>query len=421
MPRCYEEALTKITEKFRRTAETAAAAGIIPYGSVNGKWIASPYDGNSWWTGGFWPGLMWQFRCLTGDDFFLQEARRTEKLLTEEFRNFRLLNHDVGFMYLLSCGADAKLTGDEQAETDMLHAASLLMGRFNPAGFIRAWNEPERTGYAIIDCMMNLTLLYRASRDTGDPRFRLTAGIHADTTLREFLRENGSVSHIIEFDPETGKRIREHPGQGYGPGSQWSRGQAWGLYGFALAYRHMKEPKYLEAAEKIAANFAAHIRGDGLTVLPSVPDALSICGMGGKTMSDILEKGMDRAFGARLILSPQTEIPLVRRTLYALGYHITDEKCVVASGRFYVIICSETGKASISDEECELGPCLLRQAGREPVRDYYLWKIGVYSAARNESARIRIKWIRDALGKHAAQRGEAEESEGSPPAPCEAP
>ena len=211
----YEDALKRIAEKFRRTAETAAEEGIIPYQSAEGKWIVSPYDGNSWWTGGFWPGLMWQLWKLTGDGFFLTEARRAEKLLTDEFRTFRKLNHDVGFMYLLSCGADAKLTGDEQAETDLLHAASLLMGRFNPAGFIRAWNEPERTGFAIIDCMMNLTLLYRASRDTGDPRFRQVAGIHADTTLREFLREDGSVSHIIELDPETGKRVREHPGQGW--------------------------------------------------------------------------------------------------------------------------------------------------------------------------------------------------------------
>ena len=261
----YEEALSRIAEKYRRTAETAAKAGIIPYKSAEGKWIVSPYDGNSWWTGGFWPGLMWQLWKLTEDAFFLKEARRVGKLLTDEFRSFRKLNHDVGFMYLLSCGADAKLTGDEQAETDLLHAASLLMGRFNPAGFIRAWNEPDRTGYAIIDCMMNLALLYRASRDTGDPRFSRVARIHADTTLREFLRANGSVSHIIEFDPETGERVREHAGQGYALGSQWSRGQAWGLYGFALAYRHLKDERYLEAAERIAANFADHIRPDGLT------------------------------------------------------------------------------------------------------------------------------------------------------------
>ena len=290
MPLNYEEVLNRIALKFRKTAEAAAEAGIIPYRSANGKWAESPYDGNSWWTGGFWPGLMWQLFVLTGDDFFRQEARRAEALLTAEFRTFRKLNHDVGFMYLLSCGADAKLTGNEQAETDTLHAASLLMGRFNPAGFIRAWNEPDRVGYAIIDCMMNLTLLYRASRDTGDPRFMNTARIHADTTLREFLRADGSVSHIIELDPETGKRVREHPGQGYALGTQWSRGQAWGLYGFALAYRHMQDLKYLEASEKIAANFAAHIRPDGLTDcdfmqpadeerIDNIAGAIAACGM----------------------------------------------------------------------------------------------------------------------------------------------
>ena len=290
MPLSYEEALNRIARKYRKTAEAAAEAGIIPYRSVKGAWVISPYDGNSWWTGGFWPGLMWQLWVLTGDDFFKGEARRAEKLLTDEFRTFRRLNHDVGFMYLLSCGADAKLTGDEQAETDTLHAASLLMGRFNPTGFIRAWNEPERTGYAIIDCMMNLALLYRAARDTGDPRFRNAAKVHADTTLREFLREDGSVSHIIEFDPETGKRIREHPGQGYALGTQWSRGQAWGLYGFALAYRHLKAPEYLEAARKIAGNFAAHIRPDGLTDcdfcqpegeerIDNIAGAIAACGM----------------------------------------------------------------------------------------------------------------------------------------------
>ena len=261
----YETFLAQAAEKFRRGAEEARSRGIIPYKSENGQWIESPYDGNSWWTGGFWPGLMWQFYAATHDVFYLEEARRTEALLTAEFRTFRFLNHDVGFMYLLSCGADWKLTGDEQALQDTLHAASLLMGRFNPTGFLRAWNGPDQPGFAIIDCMMNLSLLYWASRRTGDPRFAKVADIHADTTLREFIRPDGSVSHIIEFDPQTGRRVREHPGQGYALGTQWSRGQAWGLYGFTLAHRNTGNPAYLAAAEKIAANLIAHIRPDGLT------------------------------------------------------------------------------------------------------------------------------------------------------------
>ena len=261
----YEEALRKAAAKLRSSAAKAAQEGIIPYKSEKGAWITSPYDGNGWWTGGFWPGLMWQLFAATGDGFFREEARRVEALLTDEFRRFTALNHDVGFMYLLSCGADAKLTGDPQALQDTLHAASLLMGRFNPKGFIRAWNSPEQAGYAIIDCMMNLSLLFRASRETGDPRFAHAARVHADTALREFLRPDGSVSHIIEFDPATGRRVREHAGQGYALGTSWSRGQAWGLYGFTLAFLNTGEAAYLDAAERIAAYFIAHIRPDGLT------------------------------------------------------------------------------------------------------------------------------------------------------------
>ena len=261
----YKQALAQVAEKYRRGIAQAQAENMIPYKSEGGRWIPSPYEGNSWWTGGFWPATMWLLNNATGDEAFKAEARRAQELLVAEYRSFTRLYHDVGFMYLLSCGADYKLTGDMQARADTLHAASLLMGRFNPAGFIRAWNGPEQTGYAIIDCMMNLSLLFWASRELHDPRFAHVARIHADTTLREFLRADGSVSHIIEFDPETGKRVAEHPGQGYCLGSQWSRGQAWGLYGFTLAHMNTGEARYLDAAKKIAANFVSHIRADGLT------------------------------------------------------------------------------------------------------------------------------------------------------------
>ena len=261
----YREAQRRMIEKFRWSAPMAAEAGIIPYKSEEGKWIPSPYAGNGWWTGGFWPGLMWQLYQASGEEMFRDEALRVEELLIAEFRRFRELNHDVGFMYLLSCGARAKLTGDEQAGWDTLHAASLMMGRFNPKGFFRAWDGADRTGYAIIDCMMNLSLLFRAGRMTGDPRFAHAARIHADTTVREFLRPDGSVSHIIEFDPETGRRVREHAGQGYALGGRWSRGQAWGLYGFTLAWMNTGDSRYRETAQRIADSFITQIRPDGLT------------------------------------------------------------------------------------------------------------------------------------------------------------
>ncbi|MEG2208029.1 MAG: glycoside hydrolase family 88 protein [Clostridia bacterium] len=255
----------KLVEKFARSAEVARAEGLIPYIGEGGRWTGGPFDGNSWWTGGFWPGMMWQLYAGSHEERFLQEARRTEELLVNEIPSFTRLNHDVGFMYLLSCGADDRLTGNEQAAVHALHAATLLAGRFNPIGFIRAWNRPEQAGWAIIDCMMNLSLLYWASERTGDPRFAAIARIHADTAIREFVREDGSCNHIVIFDPFTGKALEKPAGQGYAVGSSWSRGQAWALYGFTLSYLNSGEARYKETAERIANYFIANIREDGLT------------------------------------------------------------------------------------------------------------------------------------------------------------
>lgn len=265
MEKWIDAAFERAVEKFTRGAKKAAEQGIIPYIGVKGEYLPAPFDGNSWWTGGFWPGMMWQLYAATKNDLFKDEALRVEELLTKELMTFDLLNHDVGFMYLLSCGAHHKLLGDENARVNTLHAATLLAGRFNPEGFIRAWPRPERAGYAIIDCMMNLSLLYWASKQTGDPRFAKIARIHAETTIREFLREDGSSCHIAIFDPETGKVVDRPGGQGYAPGSSWSRGQAWALYGFTLSGINTGDQKYIDVARKCAKYFISNIREDGLT------------------------------------------------------------------------------------------------------------------------------------------------------------
>ena len=265
MERWVDLAFERACAKFARGAKIAAQQGVIPYMGAKDKYLPSPFDGNSWWTGGFWPGLMWQLYKATGEAVYRDEALRVEALLTDEFRRFDLLNHDVGFMYLLSCGAHYRMTGDAQALSDTLHAATLLAGRFNPAGFIRAWPGKDRTGYAIIDCMMNLSLLYYAGELTGDPRFAKIARIHADTTIREFLREDGSSCHIVIFDSETGKALARPAGQGYCEGSSWSRGQAWALYGFTLSAINTGEQRYLDVARRCAGYFISHIREDGLT------------------------------------------------------------------------------------------------------------------------------------------------------------
>ena len=260
-----DQRFDRLAAKFARSAALAAEQNLVPYKSEGGRWVGSPFDGNGWWTGGFWPGLMWQLYAGTRDKRFLTEARRVVALLSAELTRFDALCHDLGFMYLLSTGADDKLTGNATAHRDTLHAATLLAGRFNPkGGFIRAWNG-DKCGWAIVDCMMNLPLLYWATRQTGDPRFEQIARIHADTSLREFVRPDGSCNHIVIFDPATGEALDKPAGLGYAVGSSWSRGQAWALYGFTLSHLATCEPRYLDTACRIADSFVANIRADGLT------------------------------------------------------------------------------------------------------------------------------------------------------------
>lgn len=227
-----------------------------------------PDSGLSWWTNGFWAGILWQAYASTRREEYAEAARFTEEKLDACFESYLGLHHDVGFMWLPSAVADYRLTGDPDARRRALHAANLLAGRFNPAGFIRAWNDipgeqSDTRGWAIIDCLFNIPLLYWASEETGDPRYRKIAMIHADTVMEHFVRPDGSVRHIVEFDPETGKAVRYHAGQGYALDSSWTRGQTWGLYGFVISFRRTRETRYLAMAQKIAEYFLAHIPADG--------------------------------------------------------------------------------------------------------------------------------------------------------------
>ena len=250
-----------ITAKL--TAEVQRNGNMIPYMAENGLYKTDMRQKNlSWWTNGFWAGLLWQMYHATGRADFKATAEKTEVWLDEALADFTGLHHDVGFMWVLSAVADYRLTGSEKSRIRALHAATLLAGRYNPNGhFIRAWNG-DKTGWMIVDCLMNLSLLYWASDETGDPRYAEIAKNHADTALRVLLRPDGSCNHIAVLDPVTGALVDTPAGQGYAPGSSWSRGQSWAVYGFALSARHTGETKYLEAAKRSAhyfiANAAAH-------------------------------------------------------------------------------------------------------------------------------------------------------------------
>ena len=156
-------------------------------------------QGPAFWVSGFWPGLLWLRYQGTKDEKALELARRLEDVMDSVLDGFMTLHHDVGFMWLPSAVIDYKLTGNEASKIRGLKAASHLAGRFNLAGqFIRAWTDRVQVGtqgWAIIDCMMNIPLLFWASKETNDPRFYHIAKAHADTVLRCFLRPDPQEKH----------------------------------------------------------------------------------------------------------------------------------------------------------------------------------------------------------------------------------
>ena len=269
------EALEKVREKMQWVSEknrdkipytTGAGGSYDDRSDESRSWGMD--NGLNWWTNGFWGGIMWLLYQDTGEERYQEIARISERKLEKCFDQYYGLHHDVGFMYLPTAVADYRLTGNEEGRRIGMHAANLLAGRFNPVGkFIRAWNQNEDNdtrGWAIIDCLLNLSLLYWASEESGDPRFRQIAMMHADTVLANFVRPDGSVCHIVEFDPESGRMVKSYGGQGYGDGSSWTRGQGWAVYGFANSYTHTGKKEYLEAARKLADYCIANLPESGI-------------------------------------------------------------------------------------------------------------------------------------------------------------
>ena len=252
----------KLDAKMQFAVQKAREVSFIPYSTENGQWKET---GIGWWTNGFWPAAMWQMYRATGKELYREEAIRAEKMLDEAQRDFKNLSHDAGFMWLIHSGVRYHLEQNPDSFDRTLFAAHMLASRFNPSGFIRAWNDngkENRAGWAIVDCMMNLPLLYWASQVTGDPRFKLIAMAHADTTMRTFVRHDGSCNHIVIFDPVTGETLETIGGQGYENGSSWSRGQAWALYGFVLSFLHTGKQEYLDTAKRVAHYFISQITDD---------------------------------------------------------------------------------------------------------------------------------------------------------------
>lgn len=260
----WVEALEDSVEKVR--ANITRFGDQFPKVSKDGNGIYE-LNPNVDWACGFWPGMLWLAYEYTGDVQFRDKARETTESMRRRLQEERAIDHhDLGFLYSLSAVAHWKVERDEAARTLALQAADALMRRWRPkSGLIQAWgpaNDPHNGGRIIIDCLMNLPLLYWASAQTGRGEYAEAARIHAEKTRRYIVRGDDSSYHTFYFDPENGQPVRGAAQQGWRDGSTWSRGQAWGIYGFALSYRYTGEERFLETARRMANYFVNHLPED---------------------------------------------------------------------------------------------------------------------------------------------------------------
>ncbi len=231
--------------------------------SVNGFY---PPCENNQWTCGFWPGEIWLSYERTGNDAFKQAGLTLVDSFYDRIeRKVEVDHHDMGFLYSPSCVAAYMLAGSEKARRAAILAADQLISRFQPVGeFIQAWGvlgAADNYRY-IIDCLLNLPLLYWATEQTGDAKYADIAHKHITTCLRYSIRENGSTYHTVFMNPETGAMGHGATCQGYRDDSDWARGQAWAVYGTALSYRYTKNPAYLDAFRRVTEFYLTRLPDD---------------------------------------------------------------------------------------------------------------------------------------------------------------
>ncbi|MDC7676287.1 glycoside hydrolase family 88 protein [Asticcacaulis machinosus] len=223
--------------------------------------------GNTEWTNGFWTGQLWLAYELSGDEKYRTAAERhVESFHARIFDQVNVDHHDLGFLYSLSCVAASKLTDSTLAREAGLEAARLLLTRYLPkAGIIQAWgnlSDPAEAGRMIIDCNLNLPLLYWATEQTGDLTFADAADTHIQQALKYIVRPDASTFHTFYMDPVTGAPRHGTTHQGYADDSCWARGQAWGIAGFPLVYRYFRKPALIETSARLANYFLNRLPQD---------------------------------------------------------------------------------------------------------------------------------------------------------------
>lgn len=230
--------------------------------------VYAPID-NVEWTNGFWTGMLWLAWELTGASIYRETAERHVLSFADRIeRRINVDHHDLGFLYTLSACAAHRLTGSRIGREAGLAAARLLLDRFDPvANVIQAWGDmrdPNQRGRMIIDCNLNTPLLYWATETTGEDRFAHAANRHLAQARKLLVRPDASTFHTFYVDTRTGRPRHGSTHQGYSDDSCWARGQAWGIYGFALGWRHTGDAGLVDLAAKLANYFLNRLPDDGI-------------------------------------------------------------------------------------------------------------------------------------------------------------
>lgn len=287
---------------------------------AEGKLLTTSSSG---WVSGFVPGTLWYLYQYTGNPALRAYAENYTARLEKE--KYNRGTHDLGFMLYCSYGNGYRLTGDTAYRNILLTGAESLISRFNPkTGCIRSWDNKKWQYPVIIDNMMNLELLFWASKTSGDLKYRDICISHADTTVKNHFRPDFSSCHVVSYDTITGKVDRKNTHQGYNDDSAWGRGQAWGLYGFTMTYRETLNPKYLEQAKHIAGFILNHpnLPADRIPYwdfnAPDIPDAKRDASAGAIIASALIELSgyVDETLSKTYLETAETQI----RTLSSPEY-----------------------------------------------------------------------------------------------------
>ena len=286
----WENITDILSQKIQRTVRECSDSLSYPRSvAPNERWVTVPIRD---WTSGFFPGILWYMYEMTREMSFEASARRWTQGLApiQWYTGF----HDVGFMAVCSFGNGYRLTRDESYKAVILQTARTLTTRYNPVvGCIRSWDNRRWKFPVIVDNMMNLELLFWASLNGGTKEMYDIAVRHAETTMRNHFRPDGSTYHVLDYDTANGSVISRVTHQGYADSSCWSRGQAWAIYGFTMSFRYTRDPRFLETARRAADYFLRRLPPDHVPYwdfdAPNIPDEPRDASAGAIAASALME------------------------------------------------------------------------------------------------------------------------------------